>query len=109
LGIALISGIFFAPVAFALISFAWRYLNPETTPRYSDIVEHYKYGSIGSEVTGLPYWVWKALPGLFPEKFNGQDLSIFGLLYETNSDGTNYKNVVELAKGALASDFIAEA
>jgi hypothetical protein len=36
----------------------------------------------------LPYWVWKALPILFPEKFKGQDWSIFGLLYETNADGT---------------------
>jgi hypothetical protein len=29
---------------------AWRYLRPETTPEYSNIVEHFKYGSIGGEV-----------------------------------------------------------
>jgi hypothetical protein len=80
---------------------AWRYLRPETTPKYSDIDEHFKYGSIGSEVTGLPYWVWKALPGLFPEKFKGQDLSIFGLLYETNADGTKRDLPIGLSKRTI--------
>ena len=75
---------------------AWRYLRPDTTPEYSNIIEHFKYGSIGSEVSGLPYWVWKALPDLFPEKFNGNDLSIFGFLYETDSKrnqaGSSYRS-----------------
>jgi hypothetical protein len=66
---------------------ACRYLGPAPTPKYSDILDHFKYGSIGSEVTGLPYWVWKALPKLFPEKFRGQDLSVFGFVYETDADG----------------------
>jgi len=47
---------------------AYRYLRPESTPAYPGIAEHFKYGSIGSEVSGLPYWVWKALPDLFPLK-----------------------------------------
>ena len=35
---------------------------------YTDIREHFKYGSIGSEpVSGIPYWIWKVLPVMFPE------------------------------------------
>jgi len=80
---------------------AWRYLRPETTPEYSNIVEHFKYGSIGSEVTGLPYWVWKALPDLFPERFNGKDLSAFGFLYETDSNGTKRDLPIGLSRRTI--------
>jgi hypothetical protein len=62
---------------------------------YADIVEHYKYGSIGSE-PGLsltrpaggvlpPYWVFKALPEVCPEKLPGGYASL-GLLYEEGRD-----------------------
>jgi hypothetical protein len=80
---------------------AWRYLRPETTPEYSNIVEHFKYGSIGSEVSGLPYWVWKALPDLFPEKFNGKDLSVFGFLYETDSSGNKRDLPIGLSRRTI--------
>ncbi len=54
----------------------------------SDIVEHFKYGSIGSEENGLPYWVWQALPRLFPEEFQHRaDYQAFGFLYELRPDG----------------------
>ena len=68
-----------------------RYLSPrEQTPRYADIVDHFKYGSIGSEIAnGVPYWVWQALPRAFPEAFAGRtDYAAFGFLYEANADGT---------------------
>lgn len=30
---------------------------------FPDIVEHFKYGSIGAEASsGVPYWIWKVLP-----------------------------------------------
>jgi len=67
-----------------------RYLSPrEQTPRYADIVEHFKYGSIGSEIAnGVPYWVWQALPRAFPEAFGGRtDYAAFGFLYESGTDG----------------------
>ena len=37
---------------------------------YERIEEHFKYGSIGSDnlKRGLPYWIWKVLPDLFPDK-----------------------------------------
>ena len=60
----------------------------EGTAYYGDIREHFKYGSIGAEPeSGLPYWVWRALPGLFPEKFDGREYEAFGFLYETDADG----------------------
>jgi mono/diheme cytochrome c family protein len=32
-------------------------------PSFPDIVEHFKYGSIGAEEnSGLPYWIWRVLP-----------------------------------------------
>ena len=57
------------------------------TPRYADIVEHFKYGSIGAEQSGFPYRVWRALPRLFPEAFEQRDdYSAFGFLYENDAD-----------------------
>jgi len=61
----------------------------ESTPHITDVVEHFKYGSIGSEVpSGIPYWVWQALPRLYPEAFaQRQDYTAFGFLYERDPDG----------------------
>jgi len=36
--------------------------------RFSDDTEHFKYGSIGAEVNGYPYIVWRTLPHLFPDR-----------------------------------------
>jgi mono/diheme cytochrome c family protein len=59
------------------------------TPYYADIVEEFKYGSIGAEThSGIPYRIWHVLPTLFPENFGGlQDYSAFGFLYEKDADG----------------------
>jgi hypothetical protein len=58
------------------------------TPHYADIVEHFKYASIGAEPhSGIPYRIWRVLPLLFPEAFGGRDYSAFGFLYETDSNG----------------------
>lgn len=56
---------------------------------YSDDLEHFKYGSIGSETaSGLPYWIWKILPEMFPEKLPGNKdgYASFGFLYEKDRD-----------------------
>ena len=35
---------------------------------YVDIRDHFKYGSIGSDVdSGIPYWIWWVLPDVFPQ------------------------------------------
>lgn len=59
------------------------------TPYYADDLEHFKYGSIGAETaSGLPYWLWQALPRLFPDAFEGrQDYSAFGFHYELDAAG----------------------
>jgi hypothetical protein len=58
---------------------------------YADDVLHFKYGSTGGERrTGIPYWLWVALPELFPEylpdKTPGRGYSSFGMIYENQED-----------------------
>jgi len=38
---------------------------------FDDPLEHFKYGSYGSEKTGLPYPMWKALPQVCPDLLPG--------------------------------------
>ena len=64
---------------------------------YTDIKEHYKYGSTGGERGwrnqfgfGIPYWIWIALPELFPEYLPdgrpGRGYASFGMIYEDGRD-----------------------
>lgn len=54
---------------------------------YRDDVDHFKHGSIGSEVAnGLPYWVFKALPVMYRDELGPGGFRKFGLLYEKESD-----------------------
>lgn len=54
---------------------------------YNDIRQHFKYGSIGSEpMNGIPYWIWKVLPEMFPEKLSGQGYASLGFIYEPGKD-----------------------
>src|SRR5262247_4116797 len=56
-------------------------LGRDSTPYHADVVEHFKYGSIGSEPeSGLPYWVFQAIPTLFPEVFGDRGWEVFGFL-----------------------------
>src|SRR5271165_753265 len=67
----------------------------DRTPQYADITEHFKYGSIGSEPGGSifssvggvlpPYWAFKALPQVCPEKLPGGYASL-GLIFEPGHD-----------------------
>ena len=48
----------------------WAYVRftGDTPVDYASDEEHFKYGSTGGERdAGIPYWVWKTLPELFPE------------------------------------------
>jgi hypothetical protein len=64
-------------------------LQTNKTAKFDNPVLHFAHGSIGAdEGSGLPYWVWKALPRLFPDQFNGRlDYSAFGFLYRPNENG----------------------
>lgn len=54
---------------------------------YADINDHFKYGSIGSEPeNGVPYWIWKVLPAVFPDKLPGEGYQSLGFLYEPGKD-----------------------
>src|SRR5215469_7560034 len=54
---------------------------------YNDIQQHFKYGSIGSEpVNGLPYWIWKVLPEMFPDKLPGNGYASLGFVFEPGHD-----------------------
>ena len=45
----------------------WMFV-PEKPVDYTDIHDHFKYGSIGSEAgKGMPYRIWKVLPEMFPQ------------------------------------------
>lgn len=70
------------------------------TPHFPDIVEHFKYGSIGAEpYSGIPYRIWRALPKLFPDEFKGRnDYSAFGFLYENDDRGRQRDVPVGIAR-----------
>ena len=86
-----------ALVAFVLLSALWLALTltADSPRRYSDIQEHYKYGSIGSEpgvsllspVGGVlpPYWVFRALPTICRDRLPG-GYADFGFIVEPGHD-----------------------
>jgi hypothetical protein len=52
---------------------------------YNDDLEHFKYGSLGSEHEfGVPYWIWRALPELFQDKLpkGGTGWQSVGFVFE---------------------------
>src|SRR5262245_41478733 len=62
-----------------------------------DAVDHFKYGSTGGERGyklqlgfGIPYWIWVALPELFPRYLPdgraGRGFASLGLIYEDGKD-----------------------
>jgi hypothetical protein len=71
------------------------YFTADRTQYYSDIQEHFKYGSIGSEPGGSvftpvggvlpPYLIFKTLPALCPDKLPGGYASL-GLVFEPGHD-----------------------
>ncbi|HZT28958.1 MAG TPA: c-type cytochrome [Bryobacteraceae bacterium] len=74
---------------FAVSCYLYRVFNPNYPVVYNDIREHFKYGSIGTEpMNGVPYWIWKVLPEMFPEKLPGPGpgYASLGFLYEPGRD-----------------------
>lgn len=55
--------------------------------KYADIEDHFKYGSIGGEeANGIPYWIWKVLPVMFPDKLPGEGYTSLGFIQEPDQD-----------------------
>jgi hypothetical protein len=71
------------------------YFKRDQPVEHADMVAHFKYGSIGSEPGGSlfssvggvlpPYWVFRTLPAVCPEKLPGGYTSL-GLIYEPGQD-----------------------
>src|SRR6266516_5925894 len=74
-------------VGFALA--AAERLTRNRTEAFADITRHFEHGSIGADQSsGIPFWVWQALPRLFPAEFDGRlDYRAFGFLYNTDAHG----------------------
>src|SRR5688500_4838408 len=94
LAIAAVVGVVLAAIVLYVVSFVRRD-EPEV---HVGILDHYKYGSIGSEDrAGVPYDIWLVLPDVFPDllpKGPGQGWERVGLLYEpghTRPIGTTYR------------------
>lgn len=44
-------------------------MRPESLPKFENVEEQFKYGSIGVESEqGIPYWIWQVLPRVFADK-----------------------------------------
>src|SRR5688572_24893098 len=78
-----------AVVAAALVT-AQATTPPADGPSFPDIVDHFKYGSVGTEArVGLPYWLWRVLPIVFEDKLPnrpGQGYERLGFM----SDGATH-------------------
>ncbi|MCC6589136.1 MAG: cytochrome c [Bryobacterales bacterium] len=66
----------------------WLQLFDKNTPeRHSDILAHFKYGSIGAEDrAGIPYSIWRVLPKIFPNYLPhrpGTGYERLGFVYES--------------------------
>jgi hypothetical protein len=71
---------------------AWQYLLREVPQQdFASDEEHFKYASIGVEpANGLPYWIWRALPRVFPEKLPGPGgYRSFGFIWEKDQNGND--------------------
>ncbi|HUI26843.1 MAG TPA: cytochrome c, partial [Candidatus Kryptonia bacterium] len=67
---------------------AYRFV-PDVPVDYVNDEDHFKYGSTGGERTsGLPYWIWRALPELFPEYLPapGNGYASLGFIFESRDD-----------------------
>jgi hypothetical protein len=63
----------FLALIVVLILFAWFVLfRPVAQPGTNDPLQVFNHGSIGNETAqGLPYWIWRVLPTMFPEYLPG--------------------------------------
>ena len=63
----------------------WYNVFRQVDRHFDSVVELFKYGSVGNEDhSGIPYYLWQALPRVFPEKLPEGDgtYAAFGFSYE---------------------------
>lgn len=74
--------VFFALLGAALfLEFNRLTVKPWPATHFEDIDAHFKYGSIGAEVDGFPYAIWRELPAIFAEDIP-EGFATFGFLTE---------------------------
>ena len=74
-------------LAVVLAFYAWQRFGGDKAVTYSNIEEHFKYGSTGGEHTsGFPYWIFQALPQVCAEHLPGKGYASLGLIYEEGKD-----------------------
>lgn len=63
-------------------------MRAEPDINYPAVEDHYKHGAIGlGSDSRIPYWIWKVLPVMFPEKLPGPGgWASLGLIYEDGQD-----------------------
>jgi len=63
-------------------------IRAEPDIQYASVEEHFKYGAIGlGSDSRIPYWIWKVLPDMFPEKLPGPGgWASLGLIIEDGHD-----------------------
>jgi len=63
-------------------------MRAEPDINYPAVEDHYKHGAIGLGADSrIPYWIWKALPEMFPEKLPGPGgWASLGMIYEDGQD-----------------------
>lgn len=68
----IVAGALLLSVSLVLALLFWsRYLRDAPPEVYGDPLLHFKYGSYGSEKTGMPYPIWKVLPQICPDLLPG--------------------------------------
>jgi len=78
----------------------YRTFSPDAPVTYSDVEEHFKYGSLGSEtVNGIPYYVFQVLPELCADKLPrpAEGYASLGFMFEPGRDlpiGTSKRRVM---------------
>lgn len=86
--IRVIIGIIVVVVLLGLIAW-WLLLKPAPPMSTQDPVDNFNYGSIGNEeINGLPYWIWRVLPTIFPDYLPGNKDSYgsLGVFWEGGSE-----------------------
>ncbi|MEO7192734.1 MAG: di-heme-cytochrome C peroxidase [Vicinamibacterales bacterium] len=90
-------GVMACAVAVVTIAYLLIRLSDDRPVTYLDARDHFKHGSTGGERGwkkqlgfGVPYWMWVALPELFPEYLPdqkpGAGYSSLGMIYEAGKD-----------------------
>jgi hypothetical protein len=64
-------GVLITLVVVALAAF-FLLLRPVSQPKTNDLAQVFNHGTIGNEETqGLPFWIWRVLPQIFPDYLPG--------------------------------------